>query len=105
MARAPDDADKNYGEAINIVGPTVDRWLKEMFKVFDASNISKTQKDLIQGLTVETMLYNSLMANEEIIAVLAGIIRNVATKHSYGNALDWGKRAEVFDRFSKKPRE
>ena len=44
------------------------------------------------------MFYNSLMPNDEIVSVLAGIIQNIATKHSYGISLDWGKRAEVFNR-------
>jgi hypothetical protein len=46
------------------------------------------------------MLFNTLMPNDEIVAVLAGIIQNIATKHSYGNSLDWGKREKVFDRYS-----
>jgi hypothetical protein len=98
MARNPEEQDRSYGEALDVVGPTVERWIKEMFKGFDLTNISKPQKDLIQGLTVETMLYNSLMSNDEIVAVLAGIIRNVATRHSYANALDWGRRAEMFEK-------
>jgi len=65
-------------------------------------NLSTTQKDLIQGMTVETMLFNTLMPNEEIIAILAGIIQNIATKHSYGQALDWGKREEIFRKYSEK---
>jgi hypothetical protein len=98
MARNPEEPDRSYGEALDVVGPTVERWIKEMFKGFDLTNISKPQKDLIQGLTVETMLYNSLMSNDEIVAVLAGIIRNVATRHSYVNALDWGRRADMFEK-------
>jgi hypothetical protein len=58
------------------------------------------QKDIIQGLTIETMLFSSLMPNDEIIAILAGIIQNISTKHGYGNALDWGKRSEIFDEYS-----
>jgi hypothetical protein len=40
------------------------------------------------------------MPNEQIIAVLAGIIQNIATKHTYGNSLDWGKRSQLFDKYS-----
>jgi len=47
-------------------------------------------------LTAETLLYNSLMSNEEIIAILSDIIRNIATRHAYGMFLDWGKRASLF---------
>ena len=36
------------------------------------------------------------MSNEEIIAILSDIIRNIATRHAYGMLLDWGKRATLF---------
>jgi hypothetical protein len=36
------------------------------------------------------------MSNEEIIAILSDIIRNIATHHTYGMLLDWGKRASFF---------
>jgi hypothetical protein len=91
---------ENYGKALDFVGPKVDRWIKELFKGFDVLNLSTPQKELIQGLTVESMLYGTLMPNDEIVAVLAGIIRNIATKHAYGNSLDWSKRAQVFDKYS-----
>lgn len=91
---------KNFGKAMDFVGPIVDRWIKELFKGFEAPGVSRAQKDLIQGLTIETMLFNSLMPNDEIIAVLAGIIRNISTKNSYGMSLDWGKREKVFDNYS-----
>lgn len=96
-----DFPDENFGKAFSFVGPIVDRWVKELNKGFDALNISRPQKDLMQGLTVETMLFNTLMPNDEIVAVLGGIIRNIAMKHSYGNSLDWGNRAKMFDRYSK----
>jgi hypothetical protein len=92
-----DSSDKNFGKAIDFVSPIVDRWIKELFKGFEALGVSRPQKDLIQGLTVETMLFNSLMPNDEIVAVLAGIIRNISTKNSYGTALDWGKRQKLFN--------
>jgi len=95
-----ENRDENFGKAIDFVGPKVDRWIKELFKGFEVLNIPRPQKDLIQSLTVETMLYSTLMANEEIVAMLAGIIQNIATKHSYGVSLDWGKRAQVFDKYS-----
>lgn len=90
--------DENFGRALDFLGPKVDSWIKELFKGFEALQLTRPQKDLFQGLTVETMLYNSLMPNDEIVSVLAGIIQNIATKHSYSNSLDWGKRAEVFTR-------
>jgi hypothetical protein len=36
------------------------------------------------------------MSNEEITAILSDIIRNIATGHTYGGFLDWGKRAKLF---------
>jgi hypothetical protein len=36
------------------------------------------------------------MSNEEIIAILSDIIRNIATRHANGMFLDWGKRASLF---------
>jgi hypothetical protein len=44
----------------------------------------------------ETLLYNTVMSNEEIIAILSDIIRNIATRHAYGMFLDCGKRASLF---------
>ncbi|HEV8386988.1 MAG TPA: hypothetical protein VGQ03_05140 [Nitrososphaera sp.] len=90
--------DENFGKALDFLGPKVDSWIKELFKGFEALQLTRPQKDLFQGLTVETMLYNTLMPNDEILSVLAGIIQNIARKHSYGNSLDWGKRAEVLGR-------
>lgn len=92
--------DENFSKALDFVGPKVDRWIKELFKGFEVLNIPSPQKNLIQGLTVETMLFSTLMPNDEIVAVLAGIIQNIASKHSYANSLDWGKRAQVFDKYS-----
>jgi hypothetical protein len=100
MSKGDDLADENFGKALDFLGPKVDVWIKELFKGFEALNLTRPQKDLFQGLTVETMLFNTLMPNDEIVAVLAGIIQNIATKHSYGNSLDWGKREKVFDRYS-----
>lgn len=94
-----DYLDENFGKALDFVGPRVDKWIKELFKGFEVLNISTPQKDLIQGLTIESLLYNTLMQNDEIVAVLGGIIQNIAAKHSYGNSLDWGKRAQAFDKF------
>lgn len=91
---------ENFGKALDFVGPNVDRWIKELFKGLESLKIPPSQKDFIQSLTVETMLFNTLMPNEEIIVVLTGIIQNIATKHSYGNSLDWGKRAELFIKYS-----
>jgi hypothetical protein len=90
------DTKADFGKALDFVAPTVDRWIKELFKGFEELNVSRPQKDLIQELTIETMLYNTLMPNEEIIAVLAGIIQKISTKHAYGISLDWGKREKVF---------
>ena len=92
---------ENFGKALDFVGPIVDKWIKELNKGFESLKISRPQKDLMQSLTVETMLYNTLMPNDEIIAVLGGIIQNIATKSSHGGALDWDKREEAFSKFSK----
>jgi hypothetical protein len=67
-----------------------------LFGSFEQLNLTRPQKELIQVLTAETLLYNSLMSNEEIIAILSDIIRNIATRHAYGMFLDWGKRASLF---------
>lgn len=91
---------ENFGKALDFLGPKVDSWIKELFIGFESLKLSRTQKDLFQSLTVETMLFNTLMSNEEIVAVLAGIIRNIATKHSYSNSLDWGNRAKAYDKYS-----
>ncbi|MGB8766423.1 MAG: hypothetical protein WCC79_03785, partial [Nitrososphaeraceae archaeon] len=63
---------------------------------FEQLNLTRPQKELIQILTAETLLYNTVMSNEEIIAILSDIIRNIATHHAYGVFLDWGKRASLF---------
>jgi hypothetical protein len=100
MSQGDDLVDENFGKALDFLGPKVDVWIKELFKGFEALSLTRPEKDLFQGLTVETMLYNTLMPNEQIIAVLAGIIQNIATKHTYGNSLDWGKRSQLFDKYS-----
>jgi hypothetical protein len=67
-----------------------------LFGSFEQLNLTRPQKELIQVLTAETLLYNTFMSNEEIIAILSDIIRNIATRHTYGMFLDWGKRASLF---------
>ncbi len=91
-------SNENLGKALDSFGPRIDGWIKEVFGGVDALNLSRPQKELIQALTVETFLFNSLMSNEEIIAVLSDIIRNIAIKHSYGKSLDWRQRAGLFKR-------
>ena len=88
-------SDENLGKAIDFVNPKVNSWAKDLFGSFEQLNLTRPQKELIQVLTAETLLYNTLMPNEEIIAILSDIIRNIATRHSYGMLLDWGKRADV----------
>jgi hypothetical protein len=89
-------SDENLGKAINFVNPKVNSWTRDLFGSFEQSNLPRPQKELIQVLTAETLLYNTLMSNEEIIAILSDIIRNIATRHAYGMFLDWGKRASLF---------
>ena len=89
-------SDENLGKAIDFVNPKVNSWAKDLFGSFEQLNLTRPQKELIQVLTAETLLYNSLMSNEEIIAILSDIIRNIATRHAYGMFLDWGKRASLF---------
>ena len=89
-------SDENLGKAIDFVNPKVNSWAKDLFGSFEQLNLTRPQKELIQILTAETLLYNTVMSNEEIIAILSDIIRNIATRHSYGMLLDWGKRADVF---------
>lgn len=93
---------ENFSKALDFMRPRVDSWTKELLRGVEALNLSKPQKDLVQGMTVETMLFNTMMPNEEIIAILSGIIRNIATKHSYAQALDWGKREEMYRKYSEK---
>lgn len=89
-------ADENFGKAMDFVSPKVNRWIKDLFGGVEQLNLTRPQKELIQALTTETLLYNTLMTNEEIIAILSDIIRNIATHHSYGMILDWGKRTTLF---------
>jgi len=89
-------SDENLGKAIDFVNPKVNSWAKDLFGSFEQLNLTRPQKELIQVLTAETLLYNSLMSNEEIIAILSDIIRNIATRHAYGMFLDWSKRASLF---------
>ena len=99
---APDaENNEDPAKAFDLISPMVGTWMKELFKGFESSNLSNVQKEFIQSLTVEAMLYNSLMTNDEILAALGGIIRNIATKSSL-NSLDWAKRAQAFSAYSKK---
>lgn len=94
-------SDENIDKAIGFVDPKVNSWIKGLYGGIDQLNLSRPQKELIQALTAETVLYNSLMPNEEIIAILSDIIRNIATHHAYGMFLDWGKRAALFRKSDK----
>ena len=89
-------SDENLGKAINFVNPKVNSWTRDLFGSFEQSNLTRPQKELIQVLTAETLLYNTLMSNEEIIAILSDIMRNITTRHVYGMFLNWGKRASFF---------
>ncbi len=89
-------SDENFGKAFGFVEPRVSGWMKDMITAAESMNLSRPQKEMMQAITVETMLYSSPMKNEEIIAILSDIIRNIATKHAYGQSLDWGKRSELF---------
>ena len=89
-------SEENFGKAIDFVSPKINSWLKDLFGGVEQLNLTRPQKELIQVLTAETLLYNTVMSNEEIIAILADIIRNIATRHAYGMFLDWGKRASLF---------
>ena len=89
-------SDENLSKAIDFVNPKVNSYAKDLFGNFEQLNLTGPQKELIQVLSAETLLYNTLMSNEEIIAILSDIIRNIATRHTYGMFLDWGKRASLF---------
>jgi hypothetical protein len=88
--------DENFGKVMNFVTPRVDGWVKDFFGGVEQLSLSRPQKELAQALTVETLLYNSFMSNEEIIAILSDIIRNIATRHNYKGFLDWDKRSKIF---------
>jgi hypothetical protein len=81
-------SDENFGKAIDFVSHKVNSWLKDLFGGVEQLNLTRPQKELIQALTTETLLYNTLMSNEEIIAILSDIIRNIATHPAYGVFLD-----------------
>src|SRR6476620_4788408 len=89
-------SDENLGKAMDFVNPKVDSWAKDLFGIFGQLNLTRPQKELVQVLTAETLLYNTVMSNEEIIAILSDIIRNIAKHHAYGMFLDWGKRTSLF---------
>lgn len=94
-------SDEYFGKAMDFVSPMVSSWMKDLLGGAEQMNLTRPQNELIQALTVETLLYNTLMCNEEIIAILSDIIRNIATRHSYGMLLDWGKRANMYKPSSK----
>ena len=83
-------------KALEYVNPKVGGWVKELLGDAESLKLSRPQKEMIQALTIETLLYNTLMTNEDIIAILSDIIRNIATKHSYGKYLDWASRARLY---------
>jgi hypothetical protein len=85
-----------YAKAIDFLNPKVNSWMKELAGDTESLKLSRPQNELIQALTTETLLYNSLMPNEEIIAILSDIIRNIATGHAYGKYLDWSKRTQLY---------
>lgn len=85
-----------YAKAIDFLNPKVNSWMKELTGDAESLKLSRPQNELIQALTIETLLYNSLMPNEEIIAILSDIIRNIATGHAYGKYLDWSKRTQLY---------
>jgi hypothetical protein len=85
-------SDENVGDTLKSFAPKIDGWIKDLLGGFEELNLTRSQKELIRALTVETMLYNNIMSNEEIIAILSDIIRNIATRHAYGNPLDWWGR-------------
>ncbi|SRR6266536_3082862 len=89
-------SDGNFGKAMDFISPKVDSWLKGLFGGVEQLKLTKPQKELIQALRAETLLYSNLMSKEEIIAILSDIIRIIATHHSYGMLLDWGKRTMLF---------
>jgi len=89
-------SDETFGKAIDFVSPKVNSWVKDLYGGVEQLNLSRPQKEIIQAITAETLVYNTLLSNEEIIAILSDIIRNIATHHSYGMLLDWGKRATLF---------
>jgi hypothetical protein len=57
--------DENFGKAIDFVSPKVNSWLKDLFGGVEQLNLTRPQRELIQALTTETLLYNTLMSNEE----------------------------------------
>ncbi|HEY7108135.1 MAG TPA: hypothetical protein VH415_01785 [Nitrososphaeraceae archaeon] len=91
-------SDDYFSKAMELVNPKVNNWIKDLLGGAEQMNLTRSQKELIQALTVETLLYNSFMSNQEIIAILSDIIRNIATHHAYGNLLDWSKRESIFNR-------
>ena len=95
-------SDENLGKAIDFVNPKVNSWAKDLFGSFGQLNLTRPQKELVQVLTAETVLYNTLISNEEIIAILSDIIRNIATRHAYRMFIDWGRRASLFKAPDKK---
>lgn len=68
--------DENFSKAMNFVAPKVDWWMRDLFGGVEQLSLSRPQKELVQAVTAETLLYNTLMSNEEITAILSDIIRN-----------------------------
>ena len=67
------DADENFGKAIDFVSPRVNSWVKDLFGGVEQLNLTRPQKELIQALTAETLLYNTLMSNEEMECYWTGV--------------------------------
>ena len=74
---SPED---NFGKAMNFVTPRVNEWVKDLFGGVEQLSLSRPQKELVQALTVETLLYNSLMSNEEILTAVADSVRVASAK-------------------------
>ena len=70
--------DENFSKAMNFVAPKVDWWMRDLFGGVEQLSLSRPQKELVQAVTAETLLYNTLMSNEEITAILSDIIRNIS---------------------------
>jgi hypothetical protein len=98
-------SDENVGDTLKSFAPKIDGWIKDLLGGFEELNLTRSQKELTQALTVQTMLYNNIMSNEEIIAILSDIIRNIATRHAYSNPLDWAGKRQLFFKSSGETRK
>jgi hypothetical protein len=56
-------SEENFGKAIDFVSPKVNSWLKDLFGGVEQLNLTRPQKELIQALSAETLLYNTVMSN------------------------------------------